>query len=116
MRMHNPAHPGLVLREFLGDLTVTDAAKRLGITRTALSRILNGSASISADMALRLRDAIGNSLAMWVHMQAPYHLWQTAQQHRPNVTFFRELDHAYNPARLKDLTHHNIIVTGKEYK
>ncbi|SUA52376.1 Plasmid maintenance system antidote protein [Oligella ureolytica] len=51
MRMHNPAHPGIVLREYLGDLTVTEAASRLGVTRAALSRILNGSAGISADMA-----------------------------------------------------------------
>ncbi len=53
-RMHNPAHPGAVLREYLGEMSVTDAATALGITRTALSRILNEKAGISADMALRL--------------------------------------------------------------
>lgn len=94
MRMHNPAHPGLALREFLGDLTVTEAAVRLGVTRTALSRILNGSAGISADMALRLRDALGTSAEMWVNMQAQYDLWQAEQRPRPVVASFREPAHA----------------------
>ncbi len=90
MRMHNPAHPGVALREFLGDLTVTEAAEHLGITRAALSRILNGSAGISADMALRLRDALGTSAEMWVNMQAQYDLWQAEQKPRPVVVPFME--------------------------
>jgi len=89
MRMHNPAHPGTVLREYLGDLTVTEAASRLGVTRAALSRILNGSAGISADMALRLRDALGTSAEMWINMQAQYDLWQAEQKPRPKITPFR---------------------------
>ena len=60
MRMHNPPHPGRVLREYLGAMSVTDTARHLGVTRVALSRILNGSpAGISADMALKLSDALG---------------------------------------------------------
>src|SRR5215469_17466823 len=55
MRMHNPLHPGEVLRDYLGKLSVTDAAKLLGVTRAALSRIHNSSAGISAEMALRIR-------------------------------------------------------------
>ena len=47
--MHNPPHPGEVLREWLAEITVTDAAKRLGVTRVALSRVLNGAAGISAE-------------------------------------------------------------------
>ncbi len=70
--MHNPAHPGLVLREYLGTLTVTEAAVRLGVARTTLSRILNGATGISADMALRLRDALGTSAEMWLNMQSHY--------------------------------------------
>jgi addiction module HigA family antidote len=58
MRMNNPPHPGRVLREYLGTRSVTDTAKHLGVTRVALSRILNGSAGISADMALKLADAL----------------------------------------------------------
>lgn len=83
MLMHNPAHLGLVLREYLDDLTITEAASRLGVTRAALSRILNGSAGISVDMALRLRDALGTSAEMWINMQASHDLWQAEQKPRP---------------------------------
>ena len=68
MTMFNPPHPGVVLREYLGDISVTIAASHLGITRAALSRILNGSAGISADMALRLADALGTSAELWAGM------------------------------------------------
>src|SRR3546814_15371302 len=101
MRMHNPPHPGLALREFLGDLTVTEAASRLRITRTALSRILNGSAGISADMALRLRDALGTSAEMWINMQAQYDLWQAEKKPRPVVWSFREPAHPSSSNRPK---------------
>ena len=84
MRMNNPAHPGLVLREYLGDLTVTEAASRLKVTRAALSRILNGSAGISADMALHLKEALGTSAEMWVRMQGQYDLWQAEQKEFPS--------------------------------
>ncbi len=90
MRMHDPAHPGLVLREYLGNLTITEAATRLGVTRPALSRILNGSAGISADMALRLRDALGTSAEMWLNMQTQYDLWQAEHKPRPEVQRFHE--------------------------
>lgn len=82
MRMHSSAHPGIVLREYLGELTVTEAASKLAITRAALSRILNGSAGISAEMALRLRDALGTSAEMWLNMQAQHDLWRA--QSKPN--------------------------------
>ncbi|EDJ8882258.1 HigA family addiction module antidote protein [Salmonella enterica] len=85
MRMHNPAHPGAVLREYLGDVSVTDAAKALNVTRAALSRILNGSAGISADMALRLEAALGTSAEMWTDMQSQYELWVASQGSRPEV-------------------------------
>ena len=86
--MKNPAHPGLVLREYLGDLTVTEAASRLKVTRAALSRILNGSAGISADMALRLREALGTSAEMWIRMQGQYDSWQAKQKERPSIEPF----------------------------
>ncbi|WP_417328958.1 HigA family addiction module antitoxin [Halomonas cupida] len=85
-RMHNPAHPGAVLREYIGDLSVTEAAARLGVTRTTLSRILNGSAGISADMALRLEQALGTSAEMWLEMQLKFELWQASQHPRAHVT------------------------------
>ena len=86
MRMHNPAHPGVVLREYLGELTVTEAAAKLAVTRAALSRILNGSAGISAEMALRLRDALGTSAEMWLNMQTQYDLWRAENKpDRPTI-------------------------------
>jgi addiction module HigA family antidote len=84
-RMHNPAHPGEVLREYLGDITVTSAAQKLGVTRVALSRILNGTNGISADMALRLEDALGTSAMMWAEMQVRYDLWKASQKKRPKI-------------------------------
>jgi addiction module HigA family antidote len=75
MRMYNPPHPGSVLRDYLQGVSVTNAARHLGVTRVALSRILNGSAGISADMALRLSDALGTSPDLWSGMQAQYDLW-----------------------------------------
>ena len=84
-RMFNPPHPGEVLREYLGDITVTQAAQRLQVTRAALSRILNGSAGISADMALRLADALGTSAEMWAGLQLQYDLYQAQQRPRPKI-------------------------------
>ncbi|MEM8324842.1 HigA family addiction module antitoxin [Morganella morganii] len=84
-RMHNPAHPGLVLREYLDGISVTEAAKALGVTRTTLSRILNGNSGISADMALRLESALGTSAEMWTGMQSQYDLWQASRTERPVI-------------------------------
>jgi len=85
-RMHNPAHPGEVLRQYLPkDLPVAEAAQRLGVSRQALSALLNGRAGISAEMALRLEAALGTSAEMWVQMQAAHDLWLARQQGRPKV-------------------------------
>lgn len=85
MQMHNPPHPGEVLREWLTDISVTDAAKRLGVTRVALSRVLNGSAAVSADMDLRLSKALGTTPGMWYAMQAQYDMWQAQRRFRAKV-------------------------------
>lgn len=82
MRMFNPPHPGTVLRDYLDSVPVTAAAKHLGITRATLSRILNGSAGISAEMALRLSEALGTSPELWTGMQAQYDLWQASKKRR----------------------------------
>jgi len=82
MTMFNPPHPGTVLKEYLGDVSVTTAASHLGMTRAALSRILNGGAGISADMALRLADALGTSAELWAGMQAQYDLWRASKKRR----------------------------------
>lgn len=81
MKMHNPPHPGAVLRECLGNHTVSQTAKNLGITRAALSRILNGKAGISADMAVRLSILLPNTdAALWLRLQNSYDLWHAEQQ------------------------------------
>jgi addiction module HigA family antidote len=88
MRMHNPPHPGLVLREYLGDLAVTTAAAHLRITRVTLSRVLNGKAGISAAMAIRLAAALGTTPELWMNMQSQYDLWRARQGRQPAVRRF----------------------------
>ena len=83
--MYNPPHPGEVLREWLVNITVTEAAKRLGVTRVALSRVLNGSAGISADMDLRLSKALGTTPGTWYAMQGDYDLWQAKRRFHAKV-------------------------------
>lgn len=86
MRMYNPPHPGLIVKEYLGGISVTDAAQHLGVTRTTLSRILNGRASISPEMAIRLEEALGSTKAeTWLMLQAKYDLWQAEQQHKKSI-------------------------------
>jgi addiction module HigA family antidote len=87
-RMHQPAHPGEILKQdVLPELgiTVTEAAAQLGVTRVALSRVVNAQAAISADMALRLGDWLGNGAEIWLRMQAAHDLWQAAQRPRPKI-------------------------------
>jgi len=78
MRMHNPPHPGEVLRELclepLG-LSVSEAAKALGVSRKTLSAILNGRAGISPEMAVRLSIAFDTSAESWLNQQTQYDLW-----------------------------------------
>lgn len=78
MKMHNPPHPGEVLRELclepLG-LSVSEAARALGVSRKTLSAILNGRAGISPEMAVRLSIAFGTSAESWLNQQTQYDLW-----------------------------------------
>jgi antitoxin HigA-1 len=83
--MFNPPHPGTVLRDYLGETQVVDAARHLGVSRVTLSRVLNGSASISADMAIRLSEALGTSPDLWAGMQSQYDLWQAKKKRRKKV-------------------------------
>ena len=81
MEMHNPAHPGELLREYFPEgMSVTEAAKRLKISRQSLSAVLNGRAGVSADMALRLAAALGTSADFWLRLQMQYDLWQAKQR------------------------------------
>jgi len=84
--MHNPPHPGEVLRDtVLAELGVTDFARRLGVSRVALSRVINGRAAVSAEMALRLSAALGGSAESWLRMQAAYDLWRASRKRRPKI-------------------------------
>lgn len=87
-RMHKPPHPGEVLKDgvFTGtDISIVSFASRIGVTRVALSRVLNAKAAISPDMALRLADALGGGAQTWLHMQANYDLWKAEQKLRPSI-------------------------------
>ena len=90
--MHNPPHPGETLREdvlsALG-LTVTQAAAQMGVTRAALSRVLNGRAAISPQMALRIEGWLGvengGRADVWLAQQTAYDLWQVRKNGAPKV-------------------------------
>lgn len=87
-RMHNPPHPGEVLQDTVlgeGGIAVSEFARKLGVSRVALSRVVNAHAAVSADMALRLAAALGGSAESWLAMQAAYDLWQASKKHRPKV-------------------------------
>ena len=86
--MHNPPHPGEVLREgWLAplDLSVTAAAARLGVTRKTLSAILNGHAGISAEMAVLLAKLLGTSAEFWLILQVHHDLWEADRRVRAKV-------------------------------
>ncbi|MCG7853330.1 MAG: HigA family addiction module antitoxin [Methanosarcinaceae archaeon] len=82
MRMHNPPHPGEIIREFCIDpldLTVTETAEALGVARKTLSTLLNGRAGISPEMALRLSKVFGRTPEGWLRLQLQFDLWKAEQ-------------------------------------
>ena len=99
-RMHNPPHPGVTLRDdvlpALG-LSVTEAAEQLGVARVTLSRMLNGRAGISPEMALRIEAWLGvergGEASLWLAEQSAYDLWQAEQK-------FKKTRMQVNPAPL----------------
>lgn len=91
--MFKPLHPGEIVKDTLIDatgLTVTAAADRLGVSRTALSRLLNGHAGISPEMALRLAKIFNTSIESWINLQAQYDTWRVSRN--------------YNKIKVKPLT------------
>jgi len=88
-RMHNPPHPGEVLADTVlrknGGISVTEFAKRLGVSRVALSRVVNGHAAVSAELAIRLAAALGGSAESWLNMQVAYDLWHAEKRRRPKI-------------------------------
>lgn len=85
MRMHNPPHPGEVIKslclEPLG-VTVTQAADALGVRRKTLSTILNGRAGVSPEMAVRLSIAFSTTAESWMNQQTQYDLWHAEQRRK----------------------------------
>jgi addiction module HigA family antidote len=80
--MHNPPHPGEIIREFCIeplDLTVTETAEALGVARKTLSTLLNGRAGISPEMALRLSKVFGRTPEGWLRLQLQFDLWKAEQ-------------------------------------
>ena len=88
-RMHNPPHPGVVLKDTVlrrgRGLSVTEFATRLEVSRVALSRVVNGRAAVSAELAIRLAAALGGSAESWLRMQVSYDLWQAQRKRRPKI-------------------------------
>lgn len=79
--IHEPLHPGLIVKDEFDatGLNVTEAANKLGVSRTTLSRLLNGHTSISPEMALRLSKLFATSIEMWINLQAQYDTWLISQ-------------------------------------
>ena len=85
MQMHNPPHPGEIIREFCIEpleLSITEVAEGLGVSRKTLSAILNGRAGISPEMALRLSMAFNTSPESWLSQQSQFDLWQAKKENR----------------------------------
>lgn len=92
--MHNPPHPGEILQDTIlreeGGMTVTAFAKHLGVSRVALSRVINGHAAVSAELAIRLAKALGGSAESWLRMQVAYDLWRAEKNRRPKIAPIRD--------------------------
>jgi addiction module HigA family antidote len=88
LHMHNPPHPGEVIRELclqpLG-ISVTAAAKALGVSRKTLSELLNGKAGVSPEMAIRLSMAFSTTPESWLNQQMQYDLWKARAKKAPKV-------------------------------
>jgi len=83
MTMHNPAHPGEILKELVIEplgMSITDVARHVGVSRKTVSRVLNGRGAVTPKMALRLELTFGKpDAAHWLRLQSAYDLWQTKQ-------------------------------------
>jgi addiction module HigA family antidote len=95
MEMYNPAHPGKIVRECIGDdISVSALAKHLGMTRANLSMILNGRMGISAAVAVKLGEAFPNQNAeLWMALQAQYDLWHAKRRKRTKIRPLAALSH-----------------------
>ena len=88
MTVHNPTHPGLIIRDDVLpelQLSLNEAAKQLGVSRVTLSRVINGRSAITAEMALRVGQWVGNGPEIWLRMQGQYGLWQAKKKGDPKI-------------------------------
>ncbi len=83
--MHNPASPGELLREFLGNTTATELAARIGTARATISRVLNGRTAVTVDVSIRLGQALGLSPDFFAKAQLQHDLWVAMQRKRPKI-------------------------------
>ena len=93
MRLHNPPHPGEIIRDFCVEalnLSVTDAAVALGVSRKTLSSLLNARSGISPEMALRLSKVFGRSPEAWLKLQVQFDLWQA--QNRVDLSKLKRIE------------------------
>ena len=83
--MHNPASPGELLREFLGEHSVSEVAEHIGVSRATVSRILNGRTAVTVDLSIRLGEALDLSPDFFSKAQLQYDLWIESQRKRPKI-------------------------------
>ena len=87
--MFNPPHPGLILKDTVlredGGISVKEFAEKLGMTRTAISRVVNGRAAVSPELAIRLAALLNVTARSWLTMQVEYDLWQLRNKRRPKI-------------------------------
>ena len=85
--MHNPSHPGELLREWLegAQISITALAAHIGVARAKLSRIINGHAGVTAEIDLRLNQALGTREGLWLDLQTQLDLWVAKQSKSPRI-------------------------------
>ena len=87
MEMHNPPHPGLILKDALRNIpmNITEFAAHIGVARITLSRVLNARAGITAEMSLKLSEAFGQTPNLWFNLQNDYDFWHASKARRKRV-------------------------------
>jgi addiction module HigA family antidote len=91
MQMHNPPHPGEILKELYIqplDLTILEVAKGIGVSRKSLSELVNKKYGISPDMAIRLGKAFSTTPESWLNLQTQYNLWKARKHRIPKIKIF----------------------------
>lgn len=94
MKMHRPPHPGQVVLDCLKheDLSITDGANRLGVSRKALSSLVNEHAGVSTEMAIKLSETFGSTPRLWLMLQLKYDLWSHEHKVKKNTISKRKYD------------------------